>query len=176
MLFTCYHEYRYETNFSSTTKKRALWGLSIRPIAHHNTHGVHKWIAGVVVVGRGLVICKIASSDLFFRQKSSNLNLSYSLKKLGNQTTPNSDNLKKSYGCLNFGLLARAFVLNGIGNERMELNQGLGPLLILYIRFMIWCDISGMCCCALCPGVVDWHNCGTVMVALEYGVGLVCTI
>ena len=31
-------------------------------------------------------------------------------------------------------------------------------------------------CCALCPGVVDWHNCGNVLGALEFGWGLVCTI
>ena len=30
--------------------------------------------------------------------------------------------------------------------------------------------------CALCPGVVDWHNCGTVLDALEFGWGLVCII
>ena len=30
--------------------------------------------------------------------------------------------------------------------------------------------------CALCPGVVDWHNCGIVLGALECGVGLVCTV
>ena len=30
-------------------------------------------------------------------------------------------------------------------------------------------------CCALCPGVVDWHNCGIVLGALEFGLGLVCT-
>ena len=28
-------------------------------------------------------------------------------------------------------------------------------------------------CCALCPGVVDWHNCGNVLGALETGRGLV---
>ena len=28
-------------------------------------------------------------------------------------------------------------------------------------------------CCALCLGVVDWHNCGTVLGALECGVGFV---
>ena len=26
--------------------------------------------------------------------------------------------------------------------------------------------------CALCPGVVDWHNCDIVLVALECGWGL----
>ena len=28
-------------------------------------------------------------------------------------------------------------------------------------------------CCALCLGVVDWHNCGNVLGALESGWGLV---
>ena len=27
-------------------------------------------------------------------------------------------------------------------------------------------------CCALCPGVVDWHNCGIVLGALEFGLGI----
>ena len=27
-------------------------------------------------------------------------------------------------------------------------------------------------CCALCPGVVDWHNYGTVLGALESGLGI----
>ena len=28
-------------------------------------------------------------------------------------------------------------------------------------------------CCALCPGFIDWHNCGNVLGALESGWGLV---
>ena len=31
-------------------------------------------------------------------------------------------------------------------------------------------------CCALCPGVVDWHDCGTVLGLLECGLGLVWTL
>ena len=27
-------------------------------------------------------------------------------------------------------------------------------------------------CCALCPGVVDWHNCGIVLGVLESGLGI----
>ena len=31
-------------------------------------------------------------------------------------------------------------------------------------------------CCALCPGVIDWYNCGTILGALECGWGLVSTL
>ena len=27
-------------------------------------------------------------------------------------------------------------------------------------------------CCALCPGVIDWHNCGIVLGVLEFGLGI----
>ena len=30
--------------------------------------------------------------------------------------------------------------------------------------------------CALCPGVIDWHNYGTVLVILECGLGLIWTL
>ena len=61
----------------------------------------------------------------------SSLNVPYSVKKLKNLTTPNSDNLGKSYGCLNIGLLAM---------KRVEL------LLILYTTFVVCCDLFEMCC------------------------------
>ena len=31
---------------------------------------------------------------------------------------------------------------------------------------------GGLLCCALCPGVVDWHNCGAILDALESGLGI----
>ena len=34
----------------------------------------------------------------------------------------------------------------------------------------------GEWCCALCLGVIDWHNCGIILGAVESSWGLVCTI
>ena len=31
---------------------------------------------------------------------------------------------------------------------------------------------AGIHCCALCPGVIEWHNYGTVLGALESGLGI----
>ena len=61
-----------------------------------------------MAVGEGLVTCKIAYKDFSFARKVVDLNILYSHKKPRKQTTPNSDNLGESYGCLNSGLLARA--------------------------------------------------------------------
>ena len=36
-------------------------------------------------------------------------------------------------------------------------------------------DVTGLShdiCCALCVGVIDWHNCGTILGVLECGLGL----
>ena len=38
--------------------------------------------------------------------------------------------------------------------------------------FIMLYTSNQLACCALCPGVVDWHNCGTVLGALESGLGI----
>ena len=35
-----------------------------------------------------------------------------------------------------------------------------------------WTLLSHQGCCALCPGVVDWHSCGIVLGVLESGLGI----
>ena len=65
-----------------------------------------RWFS-VVVVGGGLVSCKIEYRDFLILQKFLNLDIPYSPKRPRNQTSPNSDNLGESDGCLNPSPLAR---------------------------------------------------------------------
>ena len=53
---------------------------------------------------------------------------------------------------------------NVLPNLQQELILGI-PSLIKANPTIDWC-------CALCPGVVDWHNCGIVLGALESGLGI----
>ena len=41
------------------------------------------------------------------------------------------------------------------------------------LRGKITSEVTNQLCCAFCSGVIDWHNCGTIMGALDYGLGLV---
>ena len=38
--------------------------------------------------------------------------------------------------------------------------------------FRTWGQFKVAMCCALCPGVVDWHNCGIVLGVLQSGLGI----
>ena len=40
------------------------------------------------------------------------------------------------------------------------------------MRLRAAAPLWGERCCALCPGVVDWHNCGIVLGVLESGLGI----
>ena len=58
----------------------------------------------------------------------------------------------------------------GNGQHRLEqVIWGLGNWAVVWDSGLVF---KGSVCCVLCPGVIDWHNYGTVMGVLECGTGL----
>ena len=55
----------------------------------------------------------------------------------------------------------------GWGLESTELVQHIMPPSIVERR-----AVDKGPCCALCPGVIEWHNCGIVLGVLESGLGI----
>ena len=65
------------------------------------------------------------------------------------------------------------FLFFALPKTRMYPRHPRHPILITCEKVMtIWSSWStGKSYCALCPGVVDWHSCGTILGELECGWG-----